>query len=149
MQHAVAVRVVDRVADLTGIVERQTQGERAAAGQHRLERLPGHELHHDEEDVFLLLGGEDRDDVGMTEGREQARLTQQLAEVDALLVGNLQGNLLVDPGVFREVDRAEPAAADRRQHLVFANDLAAKKHRASIAATHVRRAAPAGENDRV
>ena len=70
----------------------------------------------------------------MIEAGEQPRLAQQLAEVDALLVRNLERDLLVDPGVFREVDRAEAAAADRRQDLVLADDLAAEEHlRASIA----------------
>ena len=73
---------------------------------------------------------------------EQARLAQQLAEVDALLVRNLERDLLVDPGVFREVDRAEAAAADRRQDLVFADDLAAEKHAASIAARSGRSCRP-------
>ena len=89
---------------------------------------PGNELHHDEEDVVLLLRGENRDDVGMIEAGEQPRLAQQLAEVDALFVRNLERDFLVDPGVFREEDRPESAAADRRQNLVLADDLPAKEH---------------------
>ena len=70
----------------------------------------------------------------MIEAGEQPRLAQQLAEIDALFVRNLERDFLVDPGVFREVDRAEAAAADRREDLVFADDLAAEEHpRASIA----------------
>ena len=80
------VRVIDGVADLAGVVERAREVERAVARDDRLERLARHELHHDEEDVLLLLRREDRDDVRMIERGEQPRLAQQLAEVDALLV---------------------------------------------------------------
>ena len=76
----------------------------------------------------LLLRGQDGDDVRMIEAGEQPRLAQQLAEVDALLVRHLERDLLVDPGVFGEVDRAEAAAADRRQDLVLPDDLAAEEH---------------------
>ena len=68
----------------------------------------------------------------MVEAGEQPRLAQQLAEVDALLVRHLERDLLVDPGVFGEVDRAEAAAADRRQDLVLADDLTAEEHRARV-----------------
>ncbi len=93
---------------------------------------PVHELHHDEEDVVLFLRRDDRDDVRMVERGEQPRLAQQLAEVDALFVGNLERDFLVDPGVFREVDRAEAAAADRRENLVFPDDLIAEEHPAGV-----------------
>ena len=65
---------------------------------------------------------------GMIEAGEQPRLAQQLAEVDALLVRHLERDLLVDPGVLGEVDRAEAAAADRRQDLVLPDDLTAEEH---------------------
>ena len=108
-----------------------------------LERLARHELHHDEEDVLLLLRGEDGDDVRVVQAGEQPRLAQQLAEVEALLVRDLERDFLVDPGVFGEVDRAEAAAADRRQDLVLADDLTAEEHRArSIAAGVGRLGAP-------
>ena len=130
MQDALAVRVIDRVADLARVVEAASQVERAVARDDRLERLARHEFHDDEEDVFLLLGGQDRDDVGMIEAGEQPGLAEQLAEVDTLFVRNLERDLLVDPGVFRQIDRSEPAAANRRQDLVFADDLPAEKHAA-------------------
>ena len=59
----------------------------------------------------------------MAEAGEQARLAQQLAEVEALPVRNLDRDLLVDPGVLREVDGAEAAAAERRDDLVLAEGL--------------------------
>ena len=69
-----AMRVIDRVAHLTGEVERLRQLERALACDALLERLARHVLHHDEEVVVLLLGRQDRDDVRVTHRREQARL---------------------------------------------------------------------------
>ena len=64
------------------------------------------------------------DDVGMADAGEQARLAQQLAEVEVLAVRHLDRDLLVDPGVLREVDGAEAAAAERRDDLVLAERLA-------------------------
>ena len=59
VEHALPVRVIDGVADLAGVVERDAEVERAVARDDRLERLAGHVLHHDEEDVLLLLRGQD------------------------------------------------------------------------------------------
>ena len=124
MDDALAVRVIDGVADLAGEVERAGQIERAARADDVLERLARHVLHHDEEDAVLLLRGGDRDDVGMIDRGEQPRLAQQLAEVQVLPVRHLDRDLLVDPGVVREVDGAEPAAAERSADLVLAELLA-------------------------
>ena len=92
-----------------------------------LERLSLDVLHHDEEDVVLLLRGRDGDDVGMADAGEQARLAQQLAEVEALTVRHLDRDLLVDPGVLREVNGTESAAAERRDDLVLAEGLASEE----------------------
>ena len=92
------------------------------------ERVAGHVLHHDEEDVVLLLGGEHGDDVRMAEAGEQARLAQQLAEVEVLPVRNLERDLLVDPRVFREIDAAKAAAAEGREDAVLPDGLSAKEH---------------------
>jgi hypothetical protein len=64
----------------------------------------------------------------MVQCGEEARLAQELAEIQILLVRNLEGDLLVDPGVFRQVNRSEASAADRRQTLLLADDLTAEKH---------------------
>ena len=93
-----------------------------------LERLARHVLHHDEEHVVLLLGGEHRDDVRMAHRGEQPRLLQHLAEVEVLLVRDLERDLLVDPGVFGQVDAAEAAAAEGRQDAVLADGLTAEEH---------------------
>ena len=89
---------------------------------------PGTYLHHDEEHVVLLLGRRDRHDVRVVEAREQAWLPEQLAEVEILPVGHLDRDLLVDPGVFREVDAPEAAAPERREDLVLPEDLSEKQH---------------------
>ena len=112
MDDVVAVRVIDRVGDLHAEVERARQLERAFPHDDRLERLARDVLHDDEEDAFLLLRGEDRDDVGMAHAAEQARLVQQLGEIEVLLtVRNLQRDLLVEPRIFGEEDGTEAAAA--------------------------------------
>ena len=77
-----------------------------------LERFARHVLHHDEEHIVLLLGREDGDDVGMAHRGEQPRLFEHLAEVEALLVRNLERDLLVDPGVLGEIDGTEAAAPE-------------------------------------
>ena len=63
MDDALLVRVIHRVADLAGVVERAIEIERAVALDHRFERVARHVLHHDEKHIVLLLGGEDGDDV--------------------------------------------------------------------------------------
>ena len=64
----------------------------------------------------------------MVERSEQARLSKQIAEVDVLPVGHLDRDLLVDPGVFGEVNGAESAAAERRQDFVLSDGLTTEKH---------------------
>ena len=70
---------------------------------------------------------------GMAHRREQPRLLQQLAEVEALLVRDLDGHLLVDPGVLGQVHAAEAAAAESRDDAVLADGLSAKEHQATCA----------------
>ena len=89
---------------------------------------PWHVLHHDEEHVLLLLRGRDGDDVGVADAGEQARLAQQLAEVESLPVRHLDRDLLVDPGVLREVNGTESAAAEGREDLVLPERLAFEQH---------------------
>ena len=54
MDDAGAMGVIDGVADLTGVVERAGQIERAVALDDRFERVTRHELHHDEKDVVFF-----------------------------------------------------------------------------------------------
>ena len=65
MQHALAVGVVDGVADLARVVEGKRQIQRPVSRDDRFERLARHELHHDEVRPSILPGGVDLDDVGM------------------------------------------------------------------------------------
>ena len=65
---------------------------------------------------------------GMAERREQARLAQQLAEVEVLPVRNLDRDFLVDPRVFRQIDAAKAAASKGREDAVFPDCLSAKEH---------------------
>jgi hypothetical protein len=94
-----------------------------------LERLALHVLHHDEEHIVLLLSREYGDDVGMAHRREEPWLLHELAEVEILLVRDLEGDFLVDPGVFSEVNRAETATPKRREDAVLTNQLTTKEHR--------------------
>ena len=65
---------------------------------------------------------------GMVERREQARLLEQVVGVAGLAVGDLDRDLLVDPGVAREEDRAEAAGAEVGEDLVFPDRLAEQEH---------------------
>ena len=127
----VVVGVIDGVADLAGEVERAIQFEPGAGGNQVLERLALDVLHDDEEDVVLLFRRGDGDDIRMADAREQARLTQQLAEVEVLSMGDLDRDLLVDPGVLREVNGSESAAAKRRHDLVLSERLASEQQRSA------------------
>src|SRR5262249_43783394 len=113
MQDTMTMGMIDGVANLTRVVERLGDVECPVPEQNRIERFARDELHHDEEHVVLLLGRENRDDVRMIQCGKKARLSQQLAEVDTLLVWNLERDFLVDPRVFCEIDGAEATAADR------------------------------------
>ncbi len=124
---ALLVPVIDRIRNLAGVIERLRQFEGAAIDDDRLERLARDVLHHDEEDVVLLLRGDDRDDVRMVEGGQEPRL-RQLAEVESLTVRNLDGDTLVDPRVLGKVDGAEPATAERLDDPVLAECLASEDH---------------------
>ena len=125
--HALPVRVVDGVADLAREVECAVQIDRALERDDVLERLARHVLHHDEEGAVLLLCRGDRDDVGVADAGEEARLSQQIAEVDVLTMRNLDRNFLVDPGVLREVNGAEPSATEGGDDPVLAERLASEE----------------------
>ena len=75
--------------------------------------------------LVLLLRREHRDDVRVTHRGEETRLLQHLAEVEVLLVRDLEGDLLVDPGVFGEVNSAEAATPQGRQNAVLTDNLTA------------------------
>jgi hypothetical protein len=128
VQHPLAVCVIDGIADLAGVIERSGEIQGAVAKNHLLQRLASDVLHDDEEDTFLLLRGEYRHDVRVIQGREQARLLEHVSEIEVLFVGNLERDFLVDPGVFREEDAAEPAGAERREDPVLADRLTLQKH---------------------
>ena len=85
-----------------------------------------HTARNHQENVFLFLRRRDRDDVWMADTGQEPGLPQQLAEIEALTMGDLDRNLLVDPGVLREVNGAESAAAERRDDLVLPQALASK-----------------------
>ncbi len=105
------VCVIHGVADLAAEVERAREIEYTLPHDQMLERFSLHVFHHDEEHIVLFLCGEDGDDVRMAHGGEQPRLLEHLAEIEILLVGNFEGDLLVDPGVFGQVDDAKAATA--------------------------------------
>ena len=128
VQDAGTVRVIDRVANLARKVEGAIQIERALAHDDVFERFAGDVLHDDEEHVLLLFSREYGDDIGVAHGGEQPRLLDHLAEVEILLVRDLEGDLLVDPRVFGEIDGAEAAAAEGRQDAVLPDGLTAEKH---------------------
>src|SRR4029078_4285019 len=115
----------DRVQDLTTEIERSRQLERAVAHDDVFERLALHVLHHDEEDAILFFRGEHCDDVRMAHRSKEPRLLDHLVEIEVLLVWNFEGDFLVDPGVFSEVNRAEATTAQGRQNAVLTDDLTA------------------------
>ena len=52
-----------------------------------------------------------------------SKLAQELAEVETLTMGNFDRDLLVNPGVVREVHRSETAAAEWCDDLVLSECL--------------------------
>jgi hypothetical protein len=64
----------------------------------------------------------------MTERGKKARLLQHLREIEVLLVRNLDGDLLVNPGVFGEEDAPKAAAAERRKDSILPDSLTLQEH---------------------
>jgi hypothetical protein len=64
----------------------------------------------------------------MIERGEESRLAEQFAEIQPLAMRNLDGDPLVDPRVFRQIDRAEAAAAQGLDNAVLAESLASEDH---------------------
>ncbi len=92
------------------------------AAKQRPQVGPVHVAHGDEEATLRLARLVDRHDVGMVEGRREARLAQQ-ALAEALIPGeiraeDLERNRPVEARVAGEVDLAHAAAADQLLDLV-------------------------------
>ena len=128
MQDLGLVGVLDALQDLHRVVEGARHVEALLAVEHRLQALALDVLHDDEEDAVHALGGDDADDVGVVEGGQQARLLQQVVEVAALAVGDLDRDLLVDPGVLGQEDGAEAAGAQVGEDLVLSDGLSQEEH---------------------
>ena len=132
VDHALLVRVVDGVADLAGVVERARESSAPSRRSSVSSVSPGTYSITMKKTLSCFSAVMHRDDVGMVERGEQARLAQQLAEVEVLPVRDLERDLLVDPGVFREVDGAEPAAAKRREDPVLPERLPLEEHQRRV-----------------
>ena len=65
---------------------------------------------------------------GMVEGGLETRLLEELEQLLGLLVGDLDRDLDVEPGVLGQEDRTEPAAPEGADDLVFADLLALEEH---------------------
>ena len=69
-------------------------GELAALVQDRLQRLALEQLHRDEELSVLLIGVEDRHDVGMIETRSRLRLAQEELQGPRMMAAQALGQAL-------------------------------------------------------
>ena len=125
------VRVLHPLQDLDDVVRGARHVQALLAVEHGLQALALDVVHHDEEDALHPLRGQDADDVGVVEGGQEARLLEEVVEVPALAVGDLDGHLLVDPGVLGEVDRPEPAGAQVREDLILPDSLSQQEHEAA------------------
>jgi hypothetical protein len=135
------VRVLHPLQDLDDVVQGARDVQALLAVEHGLQALALDVVHHDEEDALHPLRGQDADDVGVVEGGQEARLLEQVVEVPALAVGDLDGDLLVDPGVLGQVDRPEAAGAQVGEDLILPDGLPQQEHEAggSIASGRIRR----------
>jgi len=125
------VRRIQRVRDLDPQIQDLLQLHRLAVDP-LLERLPLHQLHHDE-GVALVLGDlVDHADAGVIEGGGGARLPleslERLGVVRQLVGQQLEGHATLEAHVLRLVDDAHAAAAEPAQDPVVGQRLA--DHRA-------------------
>ena len=121
MNDALLVRGVERVGKSRGDPE-ELLGWQGALGDEDIERLALDELHGQEVDAARLLDRVDADDAGMIQGGECFRLAleplEPLGASGHLGRQDFQGHVAAELCVFRAVDFAHSAGADRRDDLV-------------------------------
>ena len=113
MKHAGAVRVIDGIADLAAEVERPRHLERpsrmitcsSVSPCTSSITMKNTSSCFSAVSTVTMLGW-------LIEARSRGSF-HQLAEIEVLLVGDLDCDFLVDPGVFREVNAAEATTAER------------------------------------
>ena len=100
--------------------------ERALQLQHVFERLSLHELHAEADAIFVLLDGEDADDVVLAHFRERAAFAQQLcaqAIVGDVTMEDLDGDLPFELRIPGAIDAAEATFADLLEQMEAAPDV--------------------------
>ena len=119
---AVGMRVLQRLADLCGVVQRLRGTEHAVICHALLERLTLDELH---DDIFRLAGVADivdRDDIRLREHGDCVRLCLkavfQLGIRRHLIAQDLDGNIAMQLMAHGLVDDRHTAAADDFQDLI-------------------------------
>ena len=124
---AVAVRGVERVGDLDTEIEQVVERQRTAR-EPLLQRLAFEQLHHHELLAVVLADVVQRADVRVAQRRDDPRLAQKalhrLRIAAELRRQQLQRHVTTEPGVFRFVDHAHAAAAERREHTIVRDGLA-------------------------
>ena len=110
-------RVGERDADLEERRRREP-----AAGQQPIERSPLDQLHRDERHGVCVLDREDRDDVGVIEGGNDAGFVPKAGK--ALGIGGdvggeyLERGVAAKPRIVRAIDVAHASGTQGRQNLV-------------------------------
>ena len=127
MHDALRVRRLERIRDLHGRVEQRNDVEALLDQAHR-QRLPFQQFHDDEMLALVLLDGVDRADVRVIERRRRAGLA--LKPLERLRVApefrrqELQRHAAAQTRVFRFVDHAHTAAAERPDDIIVRHALA-------------------------
>jgi hypothetical protein len=116
MDHALLMRVIERVSDLSGDPQRGAERQRAALEPAR-QRLAFDEFHDQERRRALFADVVERADVGMRNAGDRARLLAEAVEPSWRRVGSGVGQELgrddaIEPCVTRAIDFAHPAGAD-------------------------------------
>jgi hypothetical protein len=127
VDHALAVRGLDRAADLFHDGERVLGRQGARAGEHRAQRLALDHLHREVRDAVrehAEVVNVRR--VGVVDARHGLRLAHEAADGplvgDELMAEELEGDVTAEHQVPGAVDDAHPAAADERLDLVAVGD---------------------------
>jgi hypothetical protein len=118
VDHALLVRVVQRVADLDGQVDHLAPGERAALAEDVVEGHPVDVLHREIRGPAVPPEGQEADDVGVAELLEDRGLATEALVGLALLAGlaadDLDGGGPARRLVDRPIDHAHRAGAEDR-----------------------------------
>lgn len=121
--HAVAMRLIEGVRDLDGVLQRLIERKRSAFQPLR-QRLALEQFHHEVVGAFVAADVMQRRDVWMAETGDQLRFTLEpgagVSVVGDVFLQDLDGHGAIEPWIAGFVDLAHSPRANRGDHFIRA-----------------------------